>query len=81
MPICRRGGRYRLVWPNAENGEYIVKIGYHTLKNEERAGENRKDSGSHYVKEKVWKKIWKLPVVSKVRNFMWRACGNYLAIN
>ena len=45
MPICRRGGRYRLVWPNAENGEYIVKIGYHTLKNEERVVKIEKIQG------------------------------------
>ena len=78
VPICRSGGNYRLVWPNSKNGEQTVKTGYHTLKDEEIADENRKASGSHYVKEKVWKKIWKLPIVLKVRNFMWRASGNYL---
>ena len=80
IPICKSGGRDRAVWPKAENGTYTVRTGYMCLK-KERNVEDKRASGSHYVKENVWKMIWKLPVTPRVRNFMWRACGNYLATN
>ena len=38
-----------------------------------------KASTSHRITDEVWKMIWKLPVPVKVRNFIWRACGNILA--
>ena len=81
IPICRTGGKDRMIWPLTRDGKYAVKNGYHSLKNEEVDLRKNKSSGSHKVEEIVWKKIWKLLVPNKVRNFMWKASGNWLATN
>ena len=81
IPICRSGGRDRIIWPHIINGEYTVKNGYHCLKNKEVEGRKSKPSGSHRIEEAIWKEIWNLPVPRKVRHFMWKACGNWLATN
>ena len=81
IPICKTGGKDRMIWPLTRDEEYTVKNGYHSLKNEEIDIRKNKPLGSHKVEEIVWKEVWKLLVPSKVRNFMWRASGNWLAAN
>ncbi|XWS29091.1 hypothetical protein CRYUN_Cryun25bG0126700 [Craigia yunnanensis] len=81
IPISKTGGKDRMIWPLTRDEEYTVKNGYYTLKSEEVDLRKNKPSGSHKVEESVWKEVWKPPVPSKVRNFMWRASGNWLATN
>ena len=81
ISLSKIGGKDRIVWPYTENGVYMVKIGYHVIKNEEGWGMSDKSSSSHNENNEVWKSIWKMPVPNKVKNFMWKACKNILATN
>ena len=63
-----------LIWLHVQSGLYSVKSGYQFLKTE---GTLLQDSlGSPNSIRNLWKKIWNLPVPSKVKNFLWRACKN-----
>ena len=58
---------------------YTVKTGYQKLK----AGEHirkSKPSFSNVVDKMVWKVIWGLGVLSKMKNFMWRVYNNALPV-
>ena len=79
--MSNTGGKDRIVWPYTENGVYMVKIGYHVMKNEKGKGMSVRSSGSYNENNEVWKNIWKMLVPNKVMNFMWKACKNILATN
>ena len=80
IPLSRREANDVLFWPFVQSGEYTVKSGYFFLKTESKNGSNEVGSSSEHTKP-VWKQIWKLDVLSKVKNFLWRACRNALPTN
>ena len=63
------------IWPFVQSGEYTVKSGYFFLKTEAKTSPSGSQSNAEKLKP-LWKKIWKLPLPCKVRNFLWRACRN-----
>ena len=69
IPTNVQGGRVVLVWPYCKDGVYSFKSGYHKLKGEGIAL-NNKPSSSHMVDKSVWKIIWGLKVPSKIQNFL-----------
>jgi len=74
IPLSRHYMEATLIWLHVQSGLYSVKSGYQFLKTE---GTLLQDSlGSPNPIRNLWKKIWNLPVPSKVKNFLWRACKN-----
>ncbi|XWS16692.1 hypothetical protein CRYUN_Cryun34aG0112800 [Craigia yunnanensis] len=65
IPICKNSGKDRMVWPKSKDRAYTVKVGYHSLKNMEGTDRQNKPSRSYVVEDKVWKVIWKIPVLPK----------------
>ncbi|KAK7857552.1 putative ribonuclease h protein, partial [Quercus suber] len=63
------------IWPFVQSGEFTVKSGYFFLKTEARTAPSGSQSNAEKLKP-LWRKIWKLPLPCKVRNFLWRACRN-----
>ena len=57
IPICKTGEKDKTIWPLTRDREYIVKHGYHSLKNEEVDLRENKLLGSHKVEEIVWKEV------------------------
>ncbi|KAH1048380.1 hypothetical protein J1N35_039164 [Gossypium stocksii] len=76
--ICQHCGKDQMVWPHCLSGQYTVKEGYHLLKKKEEGNRIKKPSSSHCVDEKLWKIIWSLKTLPKVKIFLWRACRNLL---
>lgn len=79
--ICQHCGKDRMAWPHCLSGQYTVKEGYHLLKKKEEGNRIKKPSSSHCVDEKLWKIIWCLKTLPKVKMFLWRACRNLLVTN
>ena len=65
-----------LIWPRSRDGNYSVKTGYDLLWERELL-ENASVSDSAN-KKLFWKRLWKMNVPSKIKNFLWRACSEAL---
>ena len=75
VSICKKGGKDRIVWPSTRDGRYTVKARYQIMKENIKKKIVEKTTSSHQIDERVWKMIRKLKVPTKVKNFMWRPCG------
>ena len=61
-----------LFWPYTNNGFYTCKSGYRFLKEE---AEMEATNQVPPLRDKhVWKAIWSMQVLQKVKMFIWRAC-------
>ncbi|KAF7823970.1 hypothetical protein G2W53_022114 [Senna tora] len=81
--ICRRiksippnpsQGNDRWTWEHDSKGVYSVKTGYRSLMMETWNQFNNGldiDEGSTM---RLWKRLWKLPITSRYKVFLWRAC-------
>lgn len=74
-PLSFRLPPDELVWNWEKDGEYSVRSAYHLLC-DEKARLQPGPSIPH--KSKLWKEIWRAPIPSKIRNFMWRLAKNIL---
>ncbi|KAL0014213.1 hypothetical protein SO802_001282 [Lithocarpus litseifolius] len=75
IPLSRIRVNDTLFWPYVQSGEYSVRSGYFFLKTEATSDNPLRQNNTELMKP-LWKKIWKMPVPCKVRNFLWRACRN-----
>ena len=61
--------------------EYTIKSGYDVAK-EKKENKRVSDPRSSYViTESMWKCIWKLAVLAKIQNFLWRIESGAVATN
>ena len=76
IPLSRTNQLDVLTWPYNPKGEYTVKVGYQFLQKE---FQNTQPGQSDLSRlEPLWQAIWNLPVLSKVKNLIWRATKNSL---
>ncbi|KAL6272179.1 hypothetical protein ACE6H2_022871 [Prunus campanulata] len=68
----------RFVWPWSSDGLYYVKLGYHFLHSKEQNGSIMGQS-SHLILDLVWKLIWSLKTLPKIKLFCWRILNKALA--
>ncbi|KAM2124648.1 hypothetical protein ACFX1Q_015215 [Malus domestica] len=61
----------RFIWPFEKKGTYSVKSGYHWLHSREVPIRHSRSSLLASINKQVWKNIWKLEALPKVRSFMW----------
>ncbi|XP_075638354.1 uncharacterized protein LOC142610425 [Castanea sativa] len=78
IPLCWIDQCDRIIWPDTPDGEYSVKAGYQKLCEEANVSNASSSDPSH--QKFFWKKIWKLHVPNKIKNFLWRICSNALLI-
>ena len=74
IPLSSTSQKDVLVWPFTPSGTYSVKSGYGFLTD---------NSAQPQVSNQVlafWKKLWSLGVLSKVKNFVWRASWEALPV-
>ncbi|XP_058783591.1 uncharacterized protein LOC131658300 [Vicia villosa] len=69
IPLSLRSSTDSLIWHREVNGNFPVKSAYHLCKRMKAA---KKASSSNQQSENFWKKIWKVPVLPRVQNFIWR---------
>ncbi|KAK4278800.1 hypothetical protein QN277_016598 [Acacia crassicarpa] len=78
IPIPANGLEDKLVWTNARDGVYTVKLGYHRRK--DRISESVRTAGpSIVIPSRCWKLIWKIKVIPRVQQFIWRLLSNVIA--
>ena len=69
IPLCVTHQADCLIWPRSRDGEYSVKTRYDLLCERE---QQEKASISDTANKKLfWKRLWKLNVTSKIKNFLW----------
>lgn len=58
---------------------YTMKSGYNYIKHIENSNIHGRASSSYQIPQKLWRKIWTMKTVPKLRIFMWSLCHNALS--
>ncbi|XP_058746226.1 uncharacterized protein LOC131619104 [Vicia villosa] len=75
IPLSRVPTEDKIILHFEKSAEFSVKSAYHTL----RAHRDSLLPGpSCHTNHKLWYLIWKAPILSRLRNFLWRAAKNIL---
>ena len=82
IPLRSTGGDDWLAWSKEKSGIYTVRSAYKSLM-EARQSEEARINNGHVVSSsendtELWRRLWKLPVVPKVRVFWWRVLRGIL---
>jgi hypothetical protein len=72
IPISGIAGEDWTAWAYEKSGLFTVKSAYRMLVSQPREQQGRAATSSSNGKEHLWKSLWKLKVVPKVRVFWWR---------
>ena len=80
IPLRNGGGDDFVAWTHDKTGVYSVKTAYRALTNrkEQLTQEEGTGTGSPSTNEQIWKTLWKLNVMPKIRVFWWRVIGGIL---
>lgn len=62
-----------LIWPYSKNGSFTVKSGYHFQHLQSQAGTLQHPHNSHNIPSAIWKWIWSLHSLPRIKHFLWRA--------
>lgn len=66
----------RLIWPWNKSGIYTVKLGYHWHHSITIRSIPDNSHTFHRVNPMIWKIIWRLKTLPKIRSFLWRVLAN-----
>ena len=66
----------RLVWAATPNGKFTVKSAYWLAMDMHNAEQEGTSEASG--QRQLWKSIWGVVMPNKIKNFVWRACQNFL---
>ncbi|XP_062014039.1 uncharacterized protein LOC133730473 [Rosa rugosa] len=76
VPIGDMRGEDKIIWPWNKNGVYSVKSGYHWVHSQlittATSPEASKSGTSHSIATKVWKLIWSINTLPKIKSFLWK---------
>jgi hypothetical protein len=82
IPLRSTGGDDWLAWTKEKSGIYTVRSAYKSLIEARQSEEARNNKGyavsSSENDTDLWRRLWKLPVVPKVRVFWWRVLRGIL---
>ncbi|OMO73152.1 hypothetical protein COLO4_27235 [Corchorus olitorius] len=81
IPLPRKIGDDKPIWPNDKCEDYSVKTGYRTIREGKRILPRNSASSSHLMDKQVWRIIWQMKAPPRVKQFMWRATQKALATN
>ncbi|KAL6145207.1 hypothetical protein ACLB2K_055895 [Fragaria x ananassa] len=79
IPLVDTGNEDKLIWPHQQSGSYTVRSGYHLAQATVTSIPKLKASSSHSVTSAVWKWIWNLQTLPKIKIFIWKAVSNFVA--
>ena len=72
MPLSSHACLDTVIWPHTTNGRYSVRSAYRFLM--ERANWDWPNHSNMESESNLWKNIWSLKVIPRVKLFLWRAC-------
>ncbi|XP_062024599.1 putative ribonuclease H protein At1g65750 isoform X3 [Rosa rugosa] len=78
IPLSSTWEPDKLVWPYEKCGSYSVRSGYHVQHGGRSKASLQSAHSSHIVNPTVWKQLWNVSSIPKVKHFLWRACTNAL---
>jgi len=76
IPLSQHVIEEVLYWPYSTSENYSCKSGYMFLKEEEELQLNPQTPP--ICDKRVWKEVWQMQVLPKIKKFLWRACRNVL---
>ncbi|GJT66702.1 reverse transcriptase [Tanacetum coccineum] len=69
----------KIVWHYEPNGNYTIKSGYYQAILQREVNSKPEASLSSTPNKSLWKQVWNLKTLPKIRMFWWKACSNALA--
>ncbi|XP_058768576.1 uncharacterized protein LOC131642328 [Vicia villosa] len=75
IPLTRGPLRDKMIWHFEKSGEYTVRSAYHLSL---QVKDSLMPGPSSPPCKKLWQQIWKIPVHTRVKNFLWRTARNIL---
>ncbi|KAF7833947.1 ribonuclease H [Senna tora] len=78
IPIDVDLGRDRWSWDLDRSGQYTVKMGYRNAMMETWGQFSLGLDIDEEATTRFWKRLWKLPIISRYKVFLWRACRGIL---
>ncbi|KAF7802804.1 putative MULE transposase domain-containing protein [Senna tora] len=78
IPIDVDLGGDRWIWDFDRSGQYTVKMGYRNAVLESWGQLNLGLDIDEEATTRFWKRLWKLPIISRYKVFLWRACRGIL---
>uniref|UniRef100_A0A7N2LAY2 Reverse transcriptase zinc-binding domain-containing protein n=1 Tax=Quercus lobata TaxID=97700 RepID=A0A7N2LAY2_QUELO len=78
LPLTQQNSQDQLIWKENRSQRFTVSSAYQVALRLKHP--NRAEHSSVHAHGSTWRKIWKLNVPLKVRNFLWRACSGCLPI-
>ncbi|KAL6134961.1 hypothetical protein ACLB2K_067189 [Fragaria x ananassa] len=76
LPIGDCNAQDRLIWPHNKAGVYTVKSGYHWVQGMSVSSGPSSVTSSHSIDKRIWKSIWAIKNLPKIRLFLWRVLCN-----
>lgn len=76
IPISVLNQPDKLVWRGNARGTFSVSSAYYMAK--DCATAHQAECSVRVKDNEIWKEIWKLQIPNSWKNFMWRACHNFL---
>lgn len=73
IPLADTRKRDKLIWAAAKYGQYNVKLGYRC------ANSILHMNNSIGLDDRIWKSLWNLKVMPKIKHFIWRILNRALA--
>jgi hypothetical protein len=70
-----------IAWQYEKSGIFSVKSAYRLALTRAKILDAMGSSSAQAGEPRVWKKVWKMPVLPKVRNFIWKMIKNGLPTN
>lgn len=77
-PLSCRHIKDSVMWLHTQKGNYTVKLGYHVATQLVKEEKNWAESSRGLRSNKMWEKLWKPRIPSKIKVFAWRAALNIL---
>ena len=78
IPLNTHGARDCLIWAESKNGKFTVRSAYRLAQEISTEGNSPESSDPAALKQ-VWKDLWNMRVLNKIKYFAWRACRDILA--
>lgn len=79
LPFSFRTPKDKLVWHHDERGHFFMKSGYWVVWQWlQSSNSNASSSNTVSAYARLWKNLWKVNILPKVKNFTWRVCPNIL---
>ena len=78
IPLSASGAQDRMVWSENKSGKFTIRSAYR-LAQLDRGGEGRAECSNPTSVKRIWRGVWSMDLLNKVKHFAWKACKNILA--